>query len=84
MEKKTVKEKEVGFCVKCDDKFVREWIDSSTGMTSLYLGDDKYGTPVHLFDSRESAEKTAAKHSGATVHRARETITTIVAFELLD
>lgn len=59
------------FCIQCGDQFVSEW--SEPQFTSYYLStfDD-----VHLFRSRELAEKEAGKFPGSEIKKIKQTIIT--------
>lgn len=59
------------FCIQCGDQFVSEW--SEPQFTSYYLStfDD-----VHLFRSRELAEKEAVKFPGSEIKKIKQTIIT--------
>ena len=59
------------FCIQCGDQFVSEW--SEPQFTSYYLStfDD-----VHLFRSRELAEKEEGKFPRKEIKKIKQTIIT--------
>lgn len=59
------------FCIQCGDQFVSEW--SEPQFTSYYLSSFDN---VHLFRSKEQAEKEAVKFSGSVIKRIRQIIIT--------
>ncbi|MEG1554855.1 MAG: hypothetical protein RRZ64_00195 [Rikenellaceae bacterium] len=62
------------FCIQCRDQFVSEW--SEPQFTSYYLSsfDD-----VHLFRSKELAEKEVVKFPGSEIKKIK--LTTIIELE---